>query len=80
MRRVPAPEPTTARMYPTCPRCGDFIPRNESPGEYPGAISRTDNATEICSTCGQAEGVEEMFGTLLPQELWHASQQFAGEL
>lgn len=40
-----------------CPDCGGFIPNNENPGAYPGAISRKDNKTEICSDCGMAEGI-----------------------
>lgn len=35
-----------------CPRCGcEYI-------EYP-AISRLDNKSEICPTCGQAEALEQ---------------------
>lgn len=41
----------------TCPRCGGGIPNNVHPGEYPGALSRYDNATEICSACGVAEAM-----------------------
>ena len=40
-----------------CPRCHGFIPSNERPGEYPGAISRIDNTTEICSACGTEEAM-----------------------
>jgi hypothetical protein len=68
------------QMFPTCPRCGGYIPNDVRPGEYPGALSRTDNATEVCSECGTREAMEELHGALLPQELWHASQQFAGGL
>lgn len=42
-----------------CPTCGDWIPNNQSPGAYPGAISRRDNKTEICSECGQREALED---------------------
>jgi hypothetical protein len=43
-----------------CPRCNDnFIPCNAQPGAYPGAISRTDNKTEICSQCGAEEAIED---------------------
>ena len=38
-----------------------FIPNNANPGAYPGALSRYDNATEICSSCGQAEGMSGLF-------------------
>lgn len=40
-----------------CPRCSGFIPNNETPGAYPGALSRLDNKTEICSDCGGEEAV-----------------------
>lgn len=40
-----------------CPRCEGWIPNNEKPGAYPGAISRLDNKTEICSQCGSEEAV-----------------------
>lgn len=42
-----------------CPRCGHFIPNDDSPGAYPGALSRRDNMTEICSDCGTAEAFED---------------------
>lgn len=43
-----------------CPRCQDsLIPNNESPGKYPGAISRADNKTEICSSCGHDEAMKD---------------------
>lgn len=44
-----------------CPRCCGYIPNNDTPGAYPGAISRLDNITEICSGCGQDEALEEYF-------------------
>ena len=46
---------------PRCPICFGFIPNNANPGAYPGALSRYDNATEICSACGQAEGMSGLF-------------------
>lgn len=49
MRRVRATAP------PKCPRCDGYIPNNEQPGKFPGALSRVDNKTEICSDCGTAE-------------------------
>lgn len=42
---------------PVCPRCGGYIPGNKRPGSHPGAVSRVDNKTEICSTCGVLEAV-----------------------
>lgn len=49
---------------PICPRCGGFIPNNERPGEYPGALSRVDNETEICSACGVAEAMQGLLERL----------------
>lgn len=45
-----------------CPRCGEFIPNNETPGAYPGALSRyTENGIiEVCSQCGQDEAILQM--------------------
>ena len=40
-----------------CPRCGGMIPDALNPGAYPGALSRWDTATEICSDCGLQEAV-----------------------
>ena len=38
-----------------CPRCGnEYL-------DFP-AISRKDNKTEICTTCGQAEALLAMIG------------------
>lgn len=42
---------------PICPSCDGFIPNNETPGAYMGAISRKDNKTEICSACGTREAL-----------------------
>jgi ribosomal protein S27AE len=44
-----------------CPKCSNFIPSNEHAGEYPGAISRRDSKTEICSACGVDEALEDFF-------------------
>ena len=43
--------------FPVCPTCGGYIPNNREPGAYPGALSRKDNRTEICSACGTAEAM-----------------------
>jgi hypothetical protein len=55
-----------------CPRCEGFIPNNDTPGAYPGAISRLDNKTEICSECGTIEAMLDWQGELTdwrkPQE------------
>jgi hypothetical protein len=59
-----------------CPRCEkNLIPNNESPGEYPGAMSRVTvddrRIIEICSQCGVDESLEEFFGgALTPVGQW----------
>jgi hypothetical protein len=56
---------------PICPRCGGFIPNDAMPGAYPGALSRTDNKTEICSDCGTDEAlVQFMTGKPVTQQEW----------
>jgi len=40
-----------------CPICDGWIPNNDTPGKYPGALSRKDNKTEICSECGVMEAM-----------------------
>lgn len=45
--------------WPRCPRCGNYIPTNEAPGAYPGALSRRDGVTEICSSCGVVEALQD---------------------
>ena len=45
---------------PMCPRCGGFIPSNDAPGSHPGALSRTDDTTEVCSSCGVEEALDQM--------------------
>lgn len=47
------------KKYPVCPRCLGFIPNNDKPGEYPGARSRADNKTEVCSPCGLEEAMQD---------------------
>lgn len=42
-----------------CPTCDGYIPNNDNPGAYPGALSRRDNKTEVCSECGQVEAIED---------------------
>jgi hypothetical protein len=62
---------TTARAYSMCPRCLGAIPNAAHPGAYPGALSRTDNKTEICSDCGVKEALEHFsVGNPAPQEKW----------
>lgn len=43
-----------------CPDCGDWIPSNDAPGVYPGALSRTREDTYICSACGHREALEDL--------------------
>jgi ribosomal protein S27AE len=62
----------------TCPRCLGGIPNDASRGKYPGALSRTDNKTYICSNCGTLEAIEQGhpraskmgYNNLMPQEEW----------
>ena len=61
------------KTAPVCPRCGGFIPSNANAGKYPGAISRLDNETEICSDCG----TEEALGHL--NDPWPAKSSAAME-
>lgn len=44
-----------------CPTCDGYIPNNETPGAYPGALSRIDNETEVCSECGTREALRMFF-------------------
>jgi hypothetical protein len=59
-----------------CPRCNGFIPSNSRPGAYPGALSRTDNETEICSDCGSEEALVLLAG----KEYWPVTAYFDGDL
>ena len=44
-----------------CPRCGGAIPNDAEPGAYPGALSRVDNLTYVCSDCGGLEALFQWF-------------------
>lgn len=58
-------------MFPNdpCSRCGGGIPNSTHPGAYPGALSRFDNATEICSACGELEAAHDMlYGSVPPPD------------
>ena len=46
-----------------CPLCEGWIPNNDEPGAYPGALSRFFENTEICSDCGQAEAIYQYLMT-----------------
>jgi len=56
-----------------CPRCGGGVPNDQHPGEYPGALSRYDNETYVCSSCGSAEAM--MGGHLIPFEVGLYSEE-----
>lgn len=50
-----------------CPRCN----RNALRGGVWDAVSRTDNTTPICSSCGTQEGLEDHFEHFVtPQSDW----------
>ena len=51
---------TSAPRKGLCPICEGPIPDAEHRGLYPGAMSRFDNETEICSLCGSAEAIGPM--------------------
>lgn len=57
---------------PVCPSCGGYIPNNETPGKYPGAVSHVDNTTEICSQCGQKEALRIFAGEPISKDDWVA--------
>lgn len=55
---------------PVCPRCWGFIPNNESPGAYPGALSRVAADLEICSDCGTEEAINDFKGIANDLRVW----------
>jgi DNA-directed RNA polymerase subunit RPC12/RpoP len=55
-----------------CPRCGHYIPNDLHPGAYPGALSRYDNATYVCSDCGTEEAMIQWHGNDKRLELDHS--------
>jgi hypothetical protein len=62
-----------------CPRCGGQVPNALSPGAYPGAQSRTDGRTEVCSRCGSEEGMQALtLGACTPQGRWPVSPDGPG--
>lgn len=58
-----------------CPRCGSPVPNALHAGEYPGALSRFDNETYVCSSCGSDEAL--MAGHLIPFEVPLHSEEAA---
>lgn len=57
-------------MHPStiCPRCRARSTRNEFGGR--GALSRTDNRTEVCSDCGLDEAILSWRGDLEERSTW----------
>jgi rRNA maturation protein Nop10 len=62
-----------------CPRCGGGVPNDAHKGKYPGALSRVDNMTEICSSCGTDEAITQMLngGLLQPISMWPLNKERA---
>jgi hypothetical protein len=63
-------------MIPKCPRCG------EEYSEFP-ALSRVDNETAICSTCGMREAMADYYGVGLgltdePVNIWVGAEKLWG--
>ena len=54
----------------SCPRCGGDVPNTAYKGQYPGAVSRVDNETEVCSRCGVEEAMLEIKGRLNGMKTW----------
>ena len=57
-------EKKTKSQFRECPRCTHFIPNDDTPGAYPGAVSRLDDSTVICSDCGVEEALLQYQGIL----------------
>lgn len=49
-----------------CPRCHGLLPLG-----YPGALSRRDNKTEICSDCGRAESMTDFAAYIKRNRIRH---------
>jgi len=58
-----------------CPICEGPIPNAEHEGKYPGAMSRWDNVSEICSMCGSAEAMSPLLNPDA-RMLMQASREF----
>lgn len=59
-------DPKSMKFAGPCPRCGFPVPNAEHAGEYPGALSRYDNETYVCSDCGRWEAMTQFTGDPLP--------------
>lgn len=57
-------------VFASCPRCGDDTLRVDRPAL--NALSRVDNQTYVCSTCGTSEALERFSnpGEPLTKEHW----------
>ena len=64
-----------SETYPRCPICFEYIPNNQTPGKYPGALARYDNQTEICSECGTTEAMLGFMATPEMLVTWQDSEQ-----
>lgn len=53
----PKDDPKNAAFAGPCHYCGGGVPTSDRPGLYPGALSRADNETYICSDCGIREAL-----------------------
>lgn len=61
----------------TCPRCAARPVRDDW---HPhGALSRTDDLTEVCSDCGLDEAIMSWGGRLQPQTEWPINAYSLGE-
>ena len=58
---TPVEDPTSPLYAGPCFRCGGAVPNEDNPGAYPGALSRYDDATYICSECGGLEALFQWF-------------------
>lgn len=64
-----------SELGPICPICYNYIPNNQTPGAYPGALARYDNETEICSDCGTAEALAGMMAGPEAIAEWESSER-----
>lgn len=59
-------DPKSPDFIGPCPRCGGCVPNDQEPGRFPGALSRADNETYVCSACGSLEAMFEFFHRDVP--------------
>ena len=55
--RINAKDPKHPSFAGPCPRCAGPVPNEMHKGQYPGALSRLDNETYVCSSCGSDEAM-----------------------